>query len=196
MNNLKELTHENHKRVERTRFAHRLLKKQITPQQYYTYLYNQLMSYYALEYAASSKGLLKDIEDIRRSHRISKDIAELETEYGFDPVDTTPQTLPSTSKYIQHIQNISSDADKLMAHVYVRHMGDLSGGQIIKRFIPGSGLHYCFDGDIDVLKEKIRAKLHDNMVDEANICFNMIFEFFEELENSFADVGSTDIATE
>ena len=192
MSNLRELTHDNHKRVEHTRFAHRLLKKQITPEQYYTYLSNQLVAYYALEYAASTKGVFKDIEDVCRSSRISKDMDELESVYGFDPVDTIPHVLPSTTKYIQYIQSISSDADSLMAHVYVRHMGDLSGGQIIKRFIPGSGLHYCFDGDIDDLKNKIRAKLHDGMATEANVCFNMIFEFFEELENSFADMGSTD----
>lgn len=196
MNNLRDLTHENHKRVERTRFAHRLLKKQITPEQYYTYLSNQLMAYYALEYAASIKGIFKDIEEVCRSNRISQDMDELESEYGFDPVDTIPHILPSTTKYIQHIQSISSDAESLMAHVYVRHMGDLSGGQIIKRFIPGSGLHYCFDGDIDVLKGKIRAKLHDGMAVEANACFDMIFEFFEELENSFADMGSANITAE
>ena len=188
MSNLRELTHDNHKRVEHTRFAHRLLKKQITPQQYHTYLANQLISYYALEEASSRVGLLSGIESIRRASKISKDLAELEAEHGFE----TTNTLKSVKKYVEYIQGISKDPDRLMAHLYVRHMGDLSGGQIIKRFIPGSGLHYCFDGDVDDLKNKIRAKLHDGMATEANVCFNMIFEFFEELENSFADMGSTD----
>jgi len=31
------------------------------------------------------------------------------------------------------------DPHKVMAHVYVRHMGDLSGGQMIKKKIPGAG---------------------------------------------------------
>ena len=68
--------------------------------------------------------------------------------------------------------------------IYVRHMGDLSGGQIIKRFVPGSGQHYQFNEDVTELKEKVRAKLHDGLADEAKVCFNMIKTFMEELETS------------
>lgn len=188
MSNLKELTHDNHKRVEHTRFAHRLLKRMITPQQYYIYLTNQISAYFVLEEAARNRGVLSGIESISRARNISKDLNELEAQYGFEP----SPILPSVKMYVDYIQSISDDADRLMAHIYVRHMGDLSGGQIIKRFIPGSGMHYCFDGDVDELKNKIRVKLHDGLATEANICFDKIFEFFEELENSFADMGSSD----
>lgn len=188
MSNLRELTHDNHKRVEHTRFAHRLLKRQITPKQYHAYLTNQLTAYYVLETAAADRGLFTGIETISRANKISKDLNELEAEHGLE----APMILPSVKKYIKYIQSIAADPDRLMAHVYVRHMGDLSGGQIIKRFVPGSGLHYSFDGDVDDLKGKIHAKLHDGMATEANICFDMIFEFFEELENSFANMEPSD----
>ena len=70
-------------------------------------------------------------------------------------------------------------------------MGDLSGGQIIKRYVPGSGTYYDFSEDVNVLKEKLRSKLNDLMAEEANKCFDMIYEMFEELEENFNDVGST-----
>ena len=35
--------------------------------------------------------------------------------------------------------------EKIMAHIYVRHMGDLSGGQMIRRKVPGLGKMYKFD---------------------------------------------------
>lgn len=188
MNNLRQLTHDKHRRTEHTKFAHRLLKKQITPEQYYIYMTNQLVSYYVLENVATQCGLLDGIEAIKRASNISKDLAELEREYGFE----NAPTLTTVRRYVDYIQSISGDPDRIMAHVYVRHMGDLSGGQIIKRFIPGSGLHYSFEGDVEELKTTIREKLHDGMADEANTCFDMIYDIFEELENVFANMGSPD----
>ena len=74
------------------------------------------------------------------------------------------------------------DPNRLMAHVYVRHMGDLSGGQMIAKRVPGNGDMYKF-GDIDIndYKDKIRAKCNDNMADEAKVCFDFATELFKEL---------------
>lgn len=191
MNNLRQLTHEKHQRTEHAKFAHRLLKRQITPEQYYIYMSNQLVAYYVLEGVASQCGLFDGIESVKRAANISKDVAELEREYGFE---NAPR-LASTKHYVDYIQYISREPDRVMAHVYVRHMGDLSGGQIIKEFVPGSGMHYSFDRDVDELKTKIREKLHDGMADEANKCFDMIYDIFEELESVFANMGSADSAT-
>ena len=180
MNNLKELTHEQHKNAERSLFVKKLLKKDITPYQYYIYLSNQFLMYTTLEGYASEIGLLDGIDEIKRGVQISKDLQELEKEYKFE----IPVHLKSTGNYIQYIRSISEDPEKLLAHIYVRHMGDLSGGQIIKRFVPGSGQHYQFEADVSELKEKVREKLHDGHADEAKVCFNMIKEFMEELETS------------
>jgi heme oxygenase len=178
MNNLKELTKEQHKNAERSLFVKKLLKKEITPYQYYVYLYNQFLMYSYLESCATDLGIFIDIEEIKRAVQISKDLKELEVEYGFD----IQPVVKATTKYKTHINNIRNDHNKLLAHIYVRHMGDLSGGQIIKRFVPGSGNHYIFDCDVNELKERLRIKLHDGLADEAKICFDMIKDFMEELE--------------
>lgn len=180
MNNLKELTHEQHKNAERSLFVKKLLKKEITPHQYYIYLCNQFLMYTVLEELASNAGILDGIEDLKRGFSISKDLQELEKEYGFE----IPVHLKSTGDYMKYIRKIEEDPEKLLAHIYVRHMGDLSGGQIIKRFVPGSGNHYQFNTDVNELREKVRAKLHDGLADEAKVCFNMIKRFMEELETS------------
>lgn len=185
MSKLKELTWESHKRAERSGFMHRMLKKQMTKYQYYVYLTNQHLCYWTLESYADLLGVFEGIESIKRSDKITKDLQELEKLYGFE----IPVHLVSTRKYIDHIKNISNDPEKLLAHIYVRHMGDLSGGQIIKKYVPGSGLHYQFDDEPDIMKDKLRTKLNDNMAEEANVCFNLVFEMLQELETSFANMG-------
>lgn len=186
MNNLKALTLDHHRMAERTNFVRRMLNKELTPHQYYIYLSNQFLMYTVLEDIAEKAGILDGIENIKRGVPMSKDLQELEREHGF----VLPVHLNTTGEYMKYIFKISEDPDKLLAHIYVRHMGDLSGGQIIKRFVPGSGNFYKFDEDVEVLKEKIREKLHDGLADEAKNCFVMVTRFMEELEKSFEYMGS------
>jgi heme oxygenase len=61
------------------------------------------------------------------------------------------------------------------------HMGDLSGGQMIAKKVPGAGRLYQFEGDISQIKEQIRSKTHDGMADEARKCFSFATETFKEL---------------
>ena len=103
---------------------------------------------------------------------------EFEVEHGFQP----PDALNSTLKYVKYLYSIHKEPSKMLAHIYVRHMGDLSGGQIIKRFVPGSGRYYIFDVDVSELKEKLRERLNDTMAEEANKCFDMVYDFTIELE--------------
>lgn len=187
MNNLKELTREQHKNAERSLFVKKLLKKEITPYQYYVYLSNQFMMYTVLESFANDAGILSGIEEIKRGNAMAKDLQELEKEHRFE----IPVHLKSTAEYMRYIHKIREDPEKLLAHIYVRHMGDLSGGQIIKNFVPGSGMHYHFETDVNELKEKVRSKLHDGLAEEAKVCFIMIKQFMEELESSL-DMGSSD----
>jgi hypothetical protein len=60
-------------------------------------------------------------------------------------------------------------------------MGDLSGGQMIAKRIPGSGKYYQFGDEPEKIKEAIRSKLDDSLADEAIICFDYAARFFEEM---------------
>ena len=73
------------------------------------------------------------------------------------------------------------DSNALMAHVYVLHMGDLSGGQMIAKKVPGAGTMYEFDSDTKQLKEAIRNKTNDDMAEEAQYVFTSATNLFKEL---------------
>lgn len=173
MSKLKELTWEHHQNAERTAFARKLLNG-ITPEEYHTYLYNQFVIYGSLESLANLEG----IEGIKRAKKMAADLKELENEYN---IERTPGKIkPATGRYLNYLPTL--DDEELMAHVYVRHFGDMYGGQMIKKRIPGSGTMYDFE-DVETLKTKVRSMLNDEMAEEANVCFKYATELFEELND-------------
>lgn len=172
---LKELTHEQHKRAETRPFVKVLFSGHIDPKIYAAYLYNQFPMYELLEVCAMPHGLLSDIPGILRAKAIREDYNEL-----WPDQENTPKLCAVVQEYAAHIMSIKDDPKKLMAHIYVRHMGDLAGGQMIAKRIPGSGKYYQFE-NADELKTKIRAKIDDSMADEAKVCFDFAARFFEEM---------------
>jgi heme oxygenase len=61
-------------------------------------------------------------------------------------------------------------------------MGDLSGGQMISKKVPGAGTMYQFEDNVSVLKDKIRARLNDSMADEAKIAFDFATKLFQQMK--------------
>ena len=172
---LKDLTWEHHKDAERQQFVKVLMSGKINPKLYATYLWNQHKKYDLLEALAGANGLLHDLPGISRKHRIEKDYLELWKEVN------PPVLTQSTRDYIMHMKYIMHDSNALMAHVYVLHMGDLSGGQMIAKKVPGSGTMYEFDTDKKALKEAIRKKTNDDMAEEAKYVFTSATNLFKEL---------------
>jgi len=176
MSNLKELTWEHHKNAERQEFVKYLMSGTIDPKIYATYLWNQFPCYEILEVMAQAQGLLDDFPTVVRAKSILNDFREL-----WPKEEKPPQHTMATKKYLTHMKTIMNDPDKIMAHIYVRHMGDLSGGQMIKKKVPGAGTFYQFDSDVKEIKESIRAKTNDSMAEEAKICFDYATELFKDM---------------
>jgi len=177
MSNLRELTKEAHTNAERQEFVKILFSGNINPKLYATFLKNQHPQYEILEVCAMMHpGLLSGMPDIRRAPHILADYEEL----WDDDSDGKPHMLQTTDLYCKHILSIKDDPKKLMAHIYVRHMGDLAGGQMIAKRVPGSGRMYQFE-DPDTLKTMIREKISDDMAEEAKICFAFATETFKEM---------------
>jgi len=172
---LRELTKDAHTNAERQEFVKILFSGKINPKLYATYLKNQHPMYEILEVCAMPLGLLNGLPDVRRAPNILSDFQEL-----WSDEDGEVEILPITQKYIKYILSIKDDPKKLMAHIYVRHMGDLAGGQMIAKKVPGSGKFYKFEKP-EELKDAIRAKIDDSMADEAKICFEYATEFFKEM---------------
>lgn len=173
---LKELTYEAHRNAERQKFVKVLFSGSIDPKLYARYLINQHAIYNILEAFAMVSGILTGLKDIRRAPKILEDYVELWGDY-----DPLPELCPVVKEYLDHIQKIKNDPDKLMAHVYVRHMGDLAGGQMIAKRVPGAGRYYQFE-DPEELKEAIRARISDNMANEAIVCFEFAAQLFREMQ--------------
>ena len=176
MSNLKELTKDSHTNAERQEFVKILFSGTIDPKLYATYLKNQHPQYEILEVCAMPKGLLTGLPDIRRAPKILEDFREL---WGNDS-DDQPRMCPVTNEYVKYILSIKDQPEKLMAHIYVRHMGDLAGGQMIAKKVPGKGQYYQF-AEPDALKVAIRERLTDEMAEEAKVCFDFAKRFFQEM---------------
>lgn len=176
-NKLKELTWAHHQSAERRKFAKELISGKIEPKLYHKYLCCQYLAYKVLERVTI---IPPNLIAIHRAPRIFQDIRELEELFGFEPDGEYPDTV---NNYIAYVEALS-DADNneaLLAHMYVRHFGELHGGQIIKKKTPGNGLMYEFNGDTKVLIEEFRKLLSDDMEDEAKKCFDFASELFDEL---------------
>ena len=172
MTNLKELTWEEHKNAERQAFVKELMGG-ISKARYADFLHALHPQYHLLESFAKLHNLL----DVEIAPNIYADFHELCEQLE----DYKPTEYPVVKEYMDHIMSIKDDPHKLMAHIYVRHMGDLSGGQMIAKRVPGSTKFYQFDEDVDVLKDKIRTRLDDSMAEEAKICFNFATELFKQM---------------
>jgi len=133
---LKDLTWDHHQNAERQDFV-KILMNDIDEELYATFLYNQFPQYELLELLSLPHGLFNDFPELQRKKLILEDFQEL---WPYE--DRTPNMCPTVKRYLDHLMSIKEDPHKLMAHIYVRHMGDLSGGQIIARKVPGQGKFY------------------------------------------------------
>ena len=174
MTTLKALTNHNHEVAENQPFTKLLLSGNIPENIYADFLYNQHAIYKTLETVAESRGLLNGLQGIERNQKIQLDYENL-------PKCKTI-VYPSTQKYIQYITTRNLTDNQILAHLYVRHMGDLYGGQMIKRVVPGTTTMYEFENRKELI-DALRQKLDVSMAAEANECFIFAIELFTELAN-------------
>jgi len=162
---LRELTQPKHDIADKLPFLDAVFNKTVTKPQYLNYLVQMDKLYETLENKANSLGILKDFPGIERSARIKEDRKELEAE-----LNTTFPYLEETLNYETYINSLT-DPKKVMSHVYVRHMGDLFGGQTLKNRVPGSAKWFQFDSVRDLIM-KIRVVATPDLADEANVAFD------------------------
>jgi heme oxygenase len=176
MTTLKDLTHDKHVLAEQQPFTKLLLSGNISENIYADFLFNQQAVYKTLEAVAKNRGLLDDLSGIERNEKI---------QYDFDNLPKCNTTVyPSTLKYIEYITTRNLSDNQVLAHLYVRHMGDLYGGQMIKRLVPGTATMYHFENRQELIAA-LRSKLDVTMASEANVCFDYAIQLFTELANEY-----------
>lgn len=176
---LKEITKDLHHEAETTKFAKLLLSGNITKEDYANYLYQLVLIYNIIELGNRVEGNFKNLDGLERTHAIYQDFIEIAG------VDHRYQWLPATLEYYNYLLELVRDPEqrpKIKAHLYCRHMGDLYGGQIIKRQVSGisKGRFYDFK-NADQLKIDIRSELTDDLGDEARVAFKWAIKMMREL---------------
>lgn len=160
---LRDLVHDLHTQVENTQFALKLFSGNISTEEYAEWLYQLMMVYGTLETVAKSVGLFDTLPGLERGHLIYQDLMELDGVNG-------RKMKPATREYINYLLNLYPARDKILAHMYVRHMGDLYGGQLLAMKVPGSGKQFIFN-DRKQLIANFRELLDISLAPEARIAF-------------------------
>lgn len=175
MSILREITQERHQAVEALPFVQYLLHGSIAPEHYVIYLAEMLEIYRHLEQLAALEGLFDDMPELPRANRIAQDLAELAPGYQAEPT-------AAILRYLKYLTALfaSDRSAQLMAHVYVRHLGDMYGGKLIARRVPGSGRWYEFDNRADLVR-RFNAHLTRDLADEALVAFDWFAEIFQDL---------------
>ena len=175
---LKEITKDLHHEAETTTFAKMLLSGKIGKEDYKNYLYNMMAVYDPIEWYNKRLGNLVGMETLPRLHAIYADFTELDDcSYCY--------LTPATLEYQTYLHKLGNDPERkhlIKAHLYCRHMGDLFGGQIIKKQVAhiSSGKFYDFD-NADAMKAAIRTTLTDDLGDEARVAFEYAIKMMRDL---------------
>lgn len=176
---LKELTAEKHTQAENTAFMKAVFNRTMTPELWADWTYQKTLFYGTIEGAAGANRLLGDLPDIRRNFYLYQDFWEM---WGDKP--NRPTYRQTVIDYHNYILSISQDPNKVMAHLYTWHMGDMFGGQMIKKIIPGPHRNLEFE-NANELKTNIRAKLDDSMGEEANVAFDWAIRMMQDYDSYF-----------
>lgn len=171
---LKELTAEKHKLAESTPFMRAVFDQKLPQDLWADWTYQKTLFYGTIEGAAGACGLLDDLPDLRRAFYLYLDFEAM-----WDKNTTRPDYRSVVVDYHNYLLSISKDPQKVMAHLYTWHMGDMFGGQMIKKIVPGSHRSLEF-ADSRTLMTNIRAKLDDSMANEANVAFDWAIRMMED----------------
>lgn len=204
-NELREGTTKSHSMAENVSFVKSFLGGVVDKKSYRKLVANLYFVYCAIEeelFSNKDHPAIKPIyfTELNRKESLSED---LNYYYGSDWLDLIEPS-PATKIYVDRIHIIGhKQPELLVAHAYTRYLGDLSGGQILKKIARGamnlsdSGgtKFYDFDQikDDKLFKDQYRAALDmiplsdvqiQNIVSEANISFTLNMKMFEELNSS------------
>ncbi|MEO8333543.1 MAG: biliverdin-producing heme oxygenase [bacterium] len=134
---LRAETKDAHVRAERSGIMRNLLGGTITKEAYVPMLRNLAEIYRALEQELERHSRHPalvgiDLHALRRLDALERDIAVLDVDAG----DAVPAPCPATSTYVLRLHELGdATPELLLAHAYVRYMGDLSGGLILKGIV-------------------------------------------------------------
>ncbi len=133
---LREGTRAEHQAAESEGFVEGLLSGRLDVAAYADLAAQQLEIYRALEEASAlvgrdPRGAGLVFAELERVPSIERDLVHL---HGAGWRDTV-RVLPATRVYAARLRDVGAGLPEYAAHAYTRYLGDLSGGQVIKRMM-------------------------------------------------------------
>lgn len=202
---LREGTKKSHSMAENTGFVACFLKGTVEKNSYRKLVSNLYFVYSAMEEEMARHQHDPIISQIYFPELNRKEALEQDLSYYYG-ANWRQEVAPSDAakSYIGRIRQVSNTSPELLvAHSYTRYLGDLSGGQILKKIaVTGMNLtdgqgtqFYEFPTITDekAFKNTYRQAMNDlpvddvtgdRIVDEANDAFGMNMKMFKELEGS------------
>lgn len=212
---LRSATASLHQQVERGPFISTLLKGRMERPAYLGLLLNLEPIYAALEpalerHARDPALRALPLPALARTAALREDIAALGGDGALDGSRSAAPSAPEPAclEYVTRLGAIAqARPELLLAHAYVRYLGDLSGGQLLRRIVtrslalePDRGVaFYDFGADSSALARELRLAIDegqvsdgDAVVAEACLAFELHRRLFEELATTFgcADGGT------
>jgi len=178
---LRQDTRTLHTEVEHSDFMRALLRGQMARAPYCLLLRNLHALYVSLEAAMTANENNPQVAAICmpalfRTRALERDLDFLHGPAWRSRLGVTP----ACQDYLRHLQEVAvACPERLVAHAYVRYLGDLSGGQQLKRIVahslqlaPGCGVDFYDFGDsmqTAALTQAFRAGLAGMQVDAQQI---------------------------
>lgn len=201
---LREGTKKSHSMAENTGFVACFLKGTVEKNSYRKLVSNLYFVYSAME---EEMERLRDHPIVSRIYypELNRKAALEQDLFYYYGANWRDEVAPSAAaqEYIARIHEVAQTAPELMVgHSYTRYLGDLSGGQILKKIAQtamnlndGGTAFYEFKtiSDEKAFKNTYRQAMNDlpiddatadRIVDEANHAFGLNMKMFKELEGS------------
>ncbi|MDT8911169.1 biliverdin-producing heme oxygenase [Amycolatopsis sp. PS_44_ISF1] len=189
-----------HERANHSRYMNALLGGEVSLAGYARLVVQYYFIYQAIErvsdrMAGDAVGGGFVFDELRRLPSLERDLAHL-VGPGWR---TEIQPLASTQAYAARIAEAASWAGGYVAHHYTRYLGDIAGGQIIRRLLEkkfGLGeagtrfYHFDLMGSAPAFRDRYRAKLdaapwgepeRERVIDETAAAFECNVAVFDEL---------------
>ncbi|XP_036155536.1 heme oxygenase 1 [Myotis myotis] len=203
---LKEATKEVHTQAENAEFMRNFQKGQVTREGFKLVMASLYHIYKALEEEIERNkenpvyAPLYFPEELHRRAALEQDLTFW---YGPGWQEAIPYT-QATRRYVQRLQEVGRrQPELLVAHAYTRYLGDLSGGQVLKKIaqkaldLPtsGEGLAFFTFPNIDSatkFKQLYRSRMNSlemtpevkgRIIEEAKTAFLLNIQLFEELQD-------------
>lgn len=166
---LRQAVKENHDRAEQTALSRLMISGTMRAHTYAAMLENMMCIYAELE----SDGLIQKRE-VLRYHLMVNDLLRMGGRRW-------PRAA-SVGEYCQYLRDL--DAKSRWAHIYVHYLGNMYGGQLLAKGLPGPHDHLLFE-DLPGCMAYVRENIRHVDPDEANRAFLWTIRIYDELHQLF-----------